>query len=124
MTASERRFAFIGFGNVARTFARILEDRRDQLASDYSLRWRTLGVATSKHGCITAANNIDLLTAVSHVESGHSLADLPDTRSHDDPLQVIEQSGADVVFETVPLNPADGQPAIDYIPLINASVAG
>ena len=35
------RLAFVGFGNVARAFTRILDERRSQLADQYGITWKS-----------------------------------------------------------------------------------
>ena len=42
--------ALVGFGNVARRFALLLEDRRELLMREYALDCRIVGVATRRHG--------------------------------------------------------------------------
>ncbi|MEK6324675.1 MAG: homoserine dehydrogenase [Acidobacteriota bacterium] len=111
----ELNLAFIGFGNVARAFARILTDRQSQIAVDYGLRWKTTAIATANHGCITSTAGIDLVQATACVERGGNLAELPDSISVPHPLAVIENCNADILFETTPLNVDDGEPAVDYI---------
>ena len=109
------RLAFIGFGNVARAFARILNNRRLQLARDYDLRFTTTAIATASHGCIVSSDNIDLIDAVECVESDRPLSDLRDSLSMPDSAALIEACSADILFETTPLNPVSGKPATAYI---------
>ena len=40
----------IGYGNVARRFASLLDEQRDTLSRDYGLRARIVGIATRRHG--------------------------------------------------------------------------
>src|ERR1041384_2246690 len=86
----EFRLAFIGFGNVAQAFARIIIDRRDHLAEDCDLGLKNTAIATANHGCID------------------SLAVL-------DTSALIDVCEADILFETTPLNPISGEPAASYI---------
>jgi homoserine dehydrogenase len=109
------KLGFIGFGNVAREFVRILEERREQLEREYSLTWQATAIATGRHGCVLARRGLDLSGAVALVERDGNLADLPAATSLATPLEVIEGCDADVIFETIPLDPLTGQPAIDYI---------
>lgn len=109
------RLAFIGFGNVARAFARILHLRESQLAQRYDLRFSTTAIATARHGCIISEVGIDLLQAVACVESGGSLTELGDAINVLDSPTLIEGCSADLVFETTPLNPDSGEPAITHI---------
>jgi homoserine dehydrogenase len=109
------KLGFIGFGNVAREFVRILEERREQLGRNHSLTWQTTAIATGRHGCVLSGRGLDLSAAVALVESDRSLAELPAARSVATPFEVVERCDANVVFETIPLDPLTGQPAIDYI---------
>jgi homoserine dehydrogenase len=111
----ELSLAFIGFGNVARAFARMLEERQSILSNQFGLSWKTTAIATASHGCITSSAGIDLIEALTCVERGGNLSDLSDSLSLSDPMAVLETCHADLVFETTPLNPDDGEPAIAYI---------
>ena len=109
------QLAFVGFGNVARAFARMLAERELELEFRYGLRWQTTAIATANHGCITSYAGIDLIQAAACVERGGDLAELPESIAAADPLAVIESCNADILFETTPLNPVDGEPAATHI---------
>lgn len=109
------QLAFIGFGNVARAFARMLEEQQSALEFKYGLRWRTTAIATSNHGCITSTAGIDLLEAAACVERGGNLAEMHESLAVADPLSVIKSCNADILFETTPLNAVDGEPATTHI---------
>jgi homoserine dehydrogenase len=111
----ELRLAFIGFGNVARAFARMLTHRESQLAEDYDLRFKTTAIATARHGCITSSGGIDLLDAVFRVEAGRSLADVNHSLSVTDSATLIQGCNADILFETTPLKPVTAEPATTHI---------
>ena len=111
----ELRLAFIGFGNVAKAFARMLNERQTQLSSEYELRWETTAIATANHGCVTSTAGIDLIEAIECLDRGGSLADLPHAIAVPDPISLIETCSADILFETTALNANDGEPAFDYI---------
>jgi homoserine dehydrogenase len=110
----ERRLAFIGFGNVARAFARILTERRARLAEEFDLTLRTTAIATARHGCILSSN-IDLNEAAACIEHGQRLTTLPGVVAATDAFSVIASCDAEVLFETSPLDPLAGQPAAAYI---------
>ncbi|HEV8484396.1 MAG TPA: homoserine dehydrogenase [Blastocatellia bacterium] len=112
----ELRFGFAGFGNVARAFARMLHSSGPRLASEFSLRWRTTAIATANHGCvISGRDGINLNDAADVCEKGGSLLELPGTIDAGDPASLIDRCEADVIFETTPLNPEEGEPAISHI---------
>ncbi len=112
----ELRFAFVGFGNVARAFARMLHSSGPRLAGEFWLRWRTTAIATANHGCVVSGpGGIDLNDAADVCQKGGSLLELPGTIEAGDAASLIDSCEADVIFETTPLNPVDAEPAISYI---------
>ena len=111
----ERKLAFIGFGNVARAFARLLDKRQAALELDYGLRWKTTAIATGNHGCISSSAGINLLEAVGCVERAGNLVELPGSMGMPDQLALIGSCDADILFETTPLHACDGEPATTYI---------
>ena len=111
----ELRLAFIGFGNVAREFARILDSRKHMLAAEYDIHLRTTGIATGKHGCVISNSSIDLKEVLQRLENLDSLVGLPHTSETGDAVSLMENCEADILFETTPLSPMDGEPATTYI---------
>jgi homoserine dehydrogenase len=106
--------AFIGFGNVARAFARIVGERRERLVREFDLTLRTTAIATARHGCVLASR-IDLDEAVACVERGEPLTALDGVTAAPDAFSVIADCEADLIFETSPLDPIAGEPATSYV---------
>jgi len=106
--------AFIGFGNVARALARLLDRKRDLLQSKYDITYSVTGIATGSHGFAVNPDGIDIQQALSLVESGQSISPLS-TFHVEDSLAVIQHSQATVMFENSPVNTQTGQPALDHI---------
>jgi homoserine dehydrogenase len=104
--------ALIGFGNVARQFARLLDDCRERLAREYALEYRIVGAASRRRGWLYNPEGLD---------STRLAGDWPTpTTAGSSALQVIDhlrESDADlrVVVETTTLDIAAGQPAIDHV---------
>ena len=111
----EIQLAFIGFGNVAGAFARMLVEGHSELTKKYGLRCKTTAIATARHGCITATDGIDVVKAAACIERGGNLAELPGAIAAPDPLALIQCCNADILFETTPLNIDDGEPAVTHI---------
>src|SRR5215470_19450004 len=105
----ELRLAFIGFGGVARAFARLLAIRRQQLQERYGLSWKITGVATARHGCIGSRSGLDLAEALERMDRGASLLGISNSTAASDANQLIESCEADIIFETTPLNPDTGE---------------
>lgn len=106
--------ALIGFGNVARSLARLLLRKRDLLRSQYDITFSFTGIATGRHGCAVDPGGIDIEEALRLVEGGTSLSPLS-SEDVADSLAVIHQSQAHVMFENSPVNTQSGQPALDHI---------
>lgn len=125
--------AFIGFGHVGRRFARLLEERRVQLASEYDLTWRLLGIATRRHGTAIDPVGLPPSRAADLRDAGESLATLD--RAGDSPrdtpafiarVLALDRGPAPpplVFFETTVLDIHAGQPAIDHVRLALAGGA-
>lgn len=107
--------AFLGFGNVGRALAQLLESKRAELRERYGLEFAITGVASRRLGW--HAN-----------PAGFSAAELAggglDTRprlAHKPVTDLgalsewLRTARADVLFENTSMNPHTGQPAIDYI---------
>ncbi|HSG43549.1 MAG TPA: homoserine dehydrogenase [Anaerolineales bacterium] len=108
------KLALIGFGNVARALARLLERKRGLLESQYDITYSITGIATGSHGFAVNPDGLDINKALELVESGESISSLS-TVDVQDSLSVIQHSNADVMFENSPVNTQTGQPAIDHI---------
>lgn len=108
------KLCFIGFGNVARSLARLLERKRDLLKSNYDITYSVTGIATGRHGFAVNPDGIDVGQALEKVESGNSIAQFSNSLVSNS-LDVIQHSQADVMFENSPVNYESGQPAIDHV---------
>ena len=83
----------IGFGNVGRRFAELLEERRQTLERDYDLTCRIIGTATRRQG--------NALETIQHLAESTA------------PLKVM--------IETTTLDIAAGEPAIQHVKLALAN---
>ncbi len=115
--------ALVGFGNVGRRFARLIEERRDWLSLDYDLDCRVVGVATKRHGAVFRESGLDAAGLAIALENGQPMLD-----ASADPGCLVAADGVDVinrlarsdaplkvVLETTTLDIAAGQPAIDHV---------
>lgn len=110
------RLSFIGFGNVARSLARLLERKSDVMKQLYDITYSVTGIATGKHGFAVNPDGIDVDKALELFESGQSISSLSSIPMQDS-VSVIQNSQADVMFENSPVNTRTGQPALDHIRL-------
>jgi homoserine dehydrogenase len=115
----------IGFGNVARRFVRLLDERRRVLDRRYDLTCRVIGLATRRHGTVLDSRGVDAIDAARRIEHDGTLSDLPGSLNEtalpgaDQCIAVLAQSHADirVVIETTTLDIVSGQPALDHVRL-------
>src|SRR5262245_14299489 len=115
----------VGFGNVARRFTSLLEERRSQLAADHDLTPRIVGIAT-RRGRAYAARGLDAAafgatlrgddrgaSALRHADSrGSTLEFLGDAL---DRSAEAARDGRLVVVETTTLDIDAGEPAISHV---------
>lgn len=102
--------ALLGFGNVGRALAGLLIGKREALQRDFDIHVRAVGISTGRHGQAINPEGLDLRAALeaSGLEGLHRGPAVEDTR------QFLEQCPADLVFESIPTNPRDGQPALEH----------
>ncbi len=95
---------FIGFGNVGRALARLLEVKSAELRDSYGIAFRITGIASRRLGWLSNSDGFDVSLSLAEQASAVN--------------GISEWLGAakpDVVFETTSLNPETGQPGIDYV---------
>jgi homoserine dehydrogenase len=106
--------ALLGFGNVGRAFAELIQEKETDLQDDFGLALRVVGIATGSHGAAVNPSGIPLEEALGLVRDGSSLNELsvePISGSG----EFIQRCPADVLLETTPVSYQDGQPALDYL---------
>jgi homoserine dehydrogenase len=89
------RLALIGYGNVGRAFARLLEHKRSVFP------FRIVGIHTARHG--TALQEFGLPVQPKFGPAAASVDEF------------LDRAAADVVVEITTLNPTTGEPALSHI---------
>jgi len=111
---TDLRLAMLGLGNVAQAFLKLLSDKINDI-NQYNISLKLVGVATQSHGIATNPYGIDPKRLLEASERGETIEKFhTDHRIANSP-EFIKKVDADVLLECIPLNPTDGQPAIDYI---------
>ena len=111
---SHYRLALLGFGNVGRALARLLQRKETEIKEKYNITFSVTGIATGRHGIAINPNGLDLNKALELVESRKLLSlitQLPIT----DSLNFVRSVPADVLFENSPVNHESGEPAVTYL---------
>ncbi len=99
--------ALLGFGNVGKALARLLQRKSDELRDRYNIEWRITGIASRRLGWLADPAGFDLKPFL--------LGDFKDAVKADSIQAWLTAARADVLFENTSLTPENGQPAIDYI---------
>ena len=110
------KLALLGFGNVGRSLALLLQRKQAGLRDRYDITFTVTGIATGRHGAAIRPDGLDYVQAVKMVEAGESLAGLSRLPIQDN-FDFLRNCGADVLFENTPMNHETGQPAIDHLHL-------
>jgi homoserine dehydrogenase len=89
------RLALIGYGNVGRAFARLLEHKRSVFP------FRIVGIHTARHGTAMQESGLPI-----QPKFGPAAASVD---------EFLDRAACDVVVEITTLNPATGEPALSHI---------
>ena len=111
----EIRLALVGFGNVGQAFARLLLEKQRELEAGSDITPVVTGIITGRHAACINPLGIDLEQALSFISQGRPLTELDTFGFNGDTLEFIQSCPADVMFETTPVNPISGQPALNHM---------
>ncbi len=108
------RIAMLGCGNVGQALLRLLDAKADQLRERYDLTVSITGARTRTAGAWIAPDGISPADVTA---SGWPKGDAPSgSRPFEgDGVTFAATAPADMVLELSPLNPENGQPALDYV---------
>jgi len=109
------RLCLVGFGNVGRAFAKLLDKKQAELAARYDITVTVTGIITGTHGQVINPDGLNLQEALELVEAGKPLNTMTAASAPNETHAFITACPADFVFETTPVNPQTGQPALGYI---------
>jgi homoserine dehydrogenase len=112
---NELRVALVGFGNVGKALARLLETKQHSLKNGFGFTTFVTGIATNRHGMAIDSHGINIDEAINLVENNQSLNTLSKVAPSENMIEFIKACPADVLFENSPVNHHTGQPAIDHL---------
>ena len=115
--------AFLGFGNVGRALAQLLDSKRAELRDQHGIEFTITGVASRRlgwHANPGGYSAAELLHGDLGTLTAKSQRPFTDLDALADWLKATQ---ATVLFENTSMNPHTGQPAIDYVrTALNAGV--
>lgn len=109
------KLAFLGFGNVGNALGELLLRKKEEIAARFGT-FRVTGIATGRHGIAIDPDGVDLRQAIDQMNAGGSLQAISQSSPPcTNVMDFIRDCGAQVLFESTPVNYETGQPAVDYI---------
>ncbi|NOQ39134.1 MAG: homoserine dehydrogenase [Anaerolineales bacterium] len=111
---SEFKLALLGFGNVGQALVELLLEKEITLKEELGIIFRVVGIASGSHGAAINPQGFSLPELLQAYREGVSLNEfskLPISGSS----EFIQGCGADLLFETTPVNYQTGQPALDFL---------
>lgn len=110
------KLALLGFGNVGKALAELLLRKADDILNQHDITFSVTGIATGSRGIAINPDGLDLSQALERVGAGEAITSLSSLAAPiSNSLEFIQHCGADVLFESIPVNYESGQPAVDYI---------
>jgi homoserine dehydrogenase len=111
----EKTICLVGFGNVARAFARLIMRKESELKEKYDVSIRVTAIATGRHGRAIDPQGIDLDQALKLAAAGKKLDELSKVHAPKSMEDFIVASKADFLLENSPVNYETGEPALSHI---------
>ena len=111
---TEFKLALLGFGNVGQALVELLLEKELTLKDELGITFRVVGIASGNHGAAIDPRGFSLPELLQAYRKGVSLnefSELPISGSQ----EFIQLCGADLLFETTPVNYQTGQPALDFL---------
>lgn len=109
------KLALLGFGNAGRTFAKILEDKKNEIKETMDCNIIVTGITTNSKGSLYNVKGIDLKKAWKEVEEQGHFDITRNDYSYMNSIQLVETGEYDVIVEMTPLQIFTGQPATDHL---------
>lgn len=109
------KICLMGFGNVSRAFARLIERKKGELRFSHDLEITITAIATGSHGQAMNPDGLDIHKVLDVYQTNSTINSLSPKESPKDIEEFIKASGADFLLENSPVNYESGEPAITHI---------
>ena len=109
------RLLLMGFGNVGRGLASLIQDQHDALMKQYGCDLQIVGVATGTRGIVYHPDGLAIDGLLSAYDAGDLTTHPAQPTIFDDPQRMIETAAADILVEATPTKFDTAQPAYDYM---------
>ena len=116
MGVTTKRIVLCGLGTVGKAFARLLDERRGQIAQRYGLDIEVAAVVDIGGAAVADQGTLPLNDLLGHIDGGGAVETFA---SHGQPsltgVKAVSSIPADILVEATPTNLVDGEPARGHI---------
>ena len=109
------KLTLLGFGNAGQAFAKLLIDKKEQIAGQFNYEVDVVAIITRSRGCLVDSNGIDLEKACHDMQSIGKFDESCQAFTTVSSMDAVMDIDYDLLIELTPLNIYTGQPAIDHI---------
>lgn len=107
--------AFLGFGNLGQSVAKILLDKKEEIEKNYGTTVNVVAITTKTRGNLVDAWGIDLERVLNNIQQTGVIPKTSKTMLQRNSLDVAETVEYDVLIEMTPLEFATGHMATDHV---------
>ena len=109
------KLLFVGFGTVGQGLAELILEKEEQLKKDFGLKFSVVGISDELKGSLLNTNGLDLQQALESVKAGKNISEDSSDKFDGATLEMIRQSGADVMLEATYTDIKTGEPAVSHV---------
>lgn len=109
------RLIFVGFGTVGQGLAELLVEKKDLLSKTYGLEPVVVGISDELKGSVKNPAGVELKEALELAKSGKLLQDMGAEKYDGSALDMIKDTGADVMLEATYTDIKTAEPATSHI---------
>jgi len=109
------KLAFIGFGVVGQGLAKLLEEKRDFLKTNFGLQYDVTAISDPVKGAVYQEEGLDLRRVLACVEKDGNVGAYDKGVKGWDSLKTISETNANVIVEVSPTNIENGEPGISHM---------
>jgi homoserine dehydrogenase len=110
----EFKLALLGFGNVGQALIELLLEKRADLEINPGISFKVVGIASGSHGRAIDPRGLPMQEILKAYRKGEALSGFSSLEVNTSE-EFAHKCGADVLFESTPVNYQTGQPALEYI---------
>jgi len=109
------KLLFVGFGTVGQGLAELILEKKEQLKKDFGLKYSVVGISDELKGSLLNTNGLNLQKALESVKAGKNISKDSGDKFDGNALEMIRQSGADVMLEATYTDIKTGEPAVSHV---------